>query len=192
MKRGSVEEWIKASEMRGFGHAFEKSYTREVVAASTGHHRVVGVRFETDGKAEEKVEGSKLLVRKEGQTVPLEATLEVKTRVRHRPLGFEDVVSQLWVSQTPKLVRAYYTRGVFEVPEVEEVADKVKRWEEQNQKDLRMLAALVGKIRDVVKEKGGRATVKYESGADKLVFLKLDGKKMLPESLYAKWEGSEH
>ncbi|KAF2244385.1 hypothetical protein BU26DRAFT_523041 [Trematosphaeria pertusa] len=133
--------------------------------------------------------GFKLVIRKEGQAVPLPSTLEVKTRVAHRPLAFEDVVSQLWVSQTPKLVRAYHTKGVFAVPKVEDVAVQVKAWEDQNQKDLRMLAGLIGKIRDIVRESGGRAILKYDANRDKLVFHKLGGKQMLPKGLYAKWEG---
>lgn len=132
---------------------------------------------------------SKLVIRKEGQEVPLSSTLEVKTRVAHRPLAFKDVVSQLWVSQTPKLVRAYHTKGVFAVPKVEDVAVQVKAWEDQNQKDLRTLAGLIGKIRDVVKENGGKAILKYHATGDNLVFHKCGGKQMLPKDLYAKWEG---
>ncbi|KAF1960419.1 hypothetical protein CC80DRAFT_489574 [Byssothecium circinans] len=132
---------------------------------------------------------SKLVIRKEGQAVPLPSTVEVKTRVAHRPLAFEDVVSQLWVSQTPKLVRAYHTKGVFAIPKVEDVAVQVKAWEDQNQKDLRMLAGLIRKIRDIVRESGGRAILKYDANRDNLVFRKLGGKQMLPKGLYAKWEG---
>lgn len=77
--------------------------------------------------------------------------MEIKTRVAHKPFDFGDIVSQLWISQTPKLVRAYHTRGVFTVPKVEDVVAKVKAWENENQKDLRMLASLVDKIRNVVK-----------------------------------------
>lgn len=65
---------------------------------------------------------AKLIIRKEGQVVALQSTLEVKTRVVHRPLAFDDVVAQLWVSQTPNLVRAYHKNGVFAVPEVEDMA----------------------------------------------------------------------
>lgn len=133
-------------------------------------------------------EGSKLTIRKEGRLIPLPSTLEIKTRVAHRPLAFEDVVSQLWVSQTPKLVRAYHTKGVFVDPVVENVTVQIKAWETQNQKDLRKLAGLITKIREVTKENGGKAVLKYEASADKLVFYKQGDKKMLPEDLYLKWE----
>jgi hypothetical protein len=133
---------------------------------------------------------SKLVIQKEGQAVPLSSTLEIKTRVKHKPLALNDVVLQLWVSQTPKLVRAYHFKGVFEAPEVEDVADQVKTWEDQNQKDLRVLAGLIQKIRDIVKDSGGRAILKYDAQRDNLAFHKLGGKQMLPKELYAKWEVS--
>jgi hypothetical protein len=98
---------------------------------------------------------SRLTIREEGRVVPLESTLELKTRVSHKPLQLREVVPQLWVSQTPKLVRAYHTKGTFQVPEVEDVAVQVKRWEEGNQNDLRRLAALISKILKVVKGCGG-------------------------------------
>jgi hypothetical protein len=132
---------------------------------------------------------SKLVIQKEGQAVLLRSTLEVKTRVAHRPLAFEDVVSQLWVSQRPKLVRAYHTKGLFAVPEVEDVAVQVKLWEDQNQKDLRTLAGLIEKIRDIVRESGGRAVLKYNANRDNLAFYKLGGEQMLPKDLYTKWLG---
>ncbi|PSS18279.1 hypothetical protein M430DRAFT_275708, partial [Amorphotheca resinae ATCC 22711] len=106
---------------------------------------------------------SKLTVKEEGQMVPLESILEVKTRVFHNPLKIQDIVPQLWVSQTPKLVRAYHHKGTFQLPEVEDVAAEITKWEEANQRDLRKLAALIKKILKVVKGCDGNAIVKYVS-----------------------------
>ena len=139
--------------------------------------------------------GSKLTVKEEGQLVPLESTLEIKTRVSHKPLEIQEVAPQLWVSQTFKLVRAYHHKGTFQRPEVEDVAALIKTWEERNQKDLRKLAALITKILNVVKGCGGNAAVKYDVKEDKLVISKVDGKRMLPKDLYSKWDDgddSEH
>ena len=130
---------------------------------------------------------SKLEIRKEGRAVPLASTLEIKTRAAHRPLAFEDVVSQLWISQTPKLVRAYHTKGVFEIPKVDDVAADIEAWEKQNQKDLKVLASLIRKIRNVVKECGGRAVLEYDANKDSLSFRRLRGGHMLPEDVYAMW-----
>jgi hypothetical protein len=132
--------------------------------------------------------GSRLTIREEGRVVPLESTIELKTRVSHKPLQLREVVPQLWVSQTPKLVRAYHTKGTFQVPEVEDVAVQVQRWEEGNQNDLRKLAALISKIIEMVKGCGGNAAVKYDDKGDKLVVWKADGETMLPKDLYSKWD----
>jgi hypothetical protein len=135
--------------------------------------------------------GSKLTIKEEGQVVPLESTLEIKTRVFHKPLDIQAIAPQLWISQTPKLVRAYHRKGNFARPEVEDVADLVKEWEKRSQTDLKKLATLINKIRDVVKGCGGSAIVKYDVLKDKLVVCKADGKKMLPEGLYSKWDDTE-
>ncbi|KFY96066.1 hypothetical protein V500_02577 [Pseudogymnoascus sp. VKM F-4518 (FW-2643)] len=132
--------------------------------------------------------GSKLTIKKEGQMISLKSTLELKTRVFHKRIEFHEVAPQLWISQTPKLVRAYHRRGTFPVPEVEDVAADIKTWEEGNQRDLRKLAALISKIIGVVKGCGGNAIVKYDILGDKLVIWKVDRKKMLPNDLYSIWD----
>ena len=131
---------------------------------------------------------TELTIRREGQVIPLELTLEIKTRVFHKRLNTQEIAPQLWVSQTPKLVRAYHNQGTFETPEVEDVAAMIKRWEERNQGDLRKLAALIKKIVNVVRECGGSAVIRYDVVGDKLVVWKVDGKKMLPLDLYSKWD----
>jgi hypothetical protein len=135
--------------------------------------------------------GAVLAVKEEGQVVPLEATLEIKTRVSHKPLEFQEVAPQLWVSQTPKLVRAYHKKGMFQGPEVEDVAAQIEKWEKDNQNDLRKLAALINKILKVVKGGGGNASVKYDDKGDNLVVSKVDRKKVLPKDLYSKWDSAD-
>lgn len=56
---------------------------------------------------------SKLIIKEVGKVVPIESTLELKTRVFHKPICIKEVLPQLWVSQTPNLVRAYHKGGVF-------------------------------------------------------------------------------
>ncbi|KAH6873603.1 hypothetical protein B0T10DRAFT_416376 [Thelonectria olida] len=131
---------------------------------------------------------SKLIVKEEGRMVPLESVLEIKTRTSNKPLQIQEVAPQLWVSQTSKLVRAYHNRGRFQEPIVEDVGAHIKKWEELNQRDLKRLAALIGKIITVVKTAGGNATVRYDGG-NKLVVCKAEKKKMLPNFMYSKWAG---
>ena len=132
--------------------------------------------------------GSKLAIKEEGQVVPLESTLEIKTRVLHKSLEIQEVAPQLWISQTPKLVRAYHQNGTFQRPVVEDVAAIIKSWEERNQNDLRKLAALIRKIITLVKECGNNAVLKYNVEGDKLVVCKVERKEMLPKDLYSKWD----
>ncbi|KAI4253084.1 MAG: hypothetical protein L6R42_007709 [Xanthoria sp. 1 TBL-2021] len=154
----ATHEFVGVHEFKGFGHEFEKSYTTSQISD------------------------------KKGQVIPLGSTLEIKTRVVHKPLEIQEITPQLWISQTPKLVRAYHRKGTFQQPKVEDVAAQVKRWEESNQTDLRKLAALINKILVVVKGCDKMAMVKYDVKKDKLVIWKIEGKKMLPKDLYSKWD----
>lgn len=135
---------------------------------------------------------SRLTIKEEGKVVPLDTTLEIKTRVSHKPLPLEEIIPQLWVSQTPKLVRAYHSKGLFREPKVEDMTADIKEWEEGNQKDLTKLAALMGRILSLVKGYGGNAILKYDEQGDKLIISKTDRKAMLPKCLYSKWESKDN
>jgi hypothetical protein len=132
--------------------------------------------------------GSKLTVKKEGHEVPLTATLEIKTRVNHKLLSIGDVAPQLWISQTPKLVRAYHHHGIFEVPQVEDVRDEVETWESENQAHLKSLAVLIRKIIAFAKQCDGKFVVKYDRSADKIILQEVQRQRMLPEDLYSNWD----
>ena len=135
--------------------------------------------------------GSGLTVKLEGQVIPIEKTLEIKTRIFRKRLDISEVASQLWISQTPKLVRAYHDKGIFLDPKVEDVADQIKGWEGRNQANLTKLAVLIRRFIAVVKDNGGNAIVRYDVQKRKLVVTKFDGRKMLPEDLYSKWSDSK-
>ncbi|KAJ8119620.1 hypothetical protein ONZ43_g3471 [Nemania bipapillata] len=228
----SSTEFIQPGEFRGFGHQFEKVYTRHQINGSTGHHRIVSYRFggmkfivrhETDGyvgdnmtpypsaiedshadglsgvfeslsitskpgSSDSHSASSKLVVRREGVTVPLSHTLEVKTRAIHRHLSIQDIAPQIWLSQTPKLVRAYHQKGTFKEPKVEDVASDIERWQEKDQAKLKTFAALIRKVLDIAKRCDNKATVRYVRDGDKLVISPLRGDKVLPGALYLKWE----
>ncbi|OJJ65844.1 hypothetical protein ASPBRDRAFT_139316 [Aspergillus brasiliensis CBS 101740] len=211
----------------GFGHEFEKAYTRDQVNGSTGHHRIISyffgglrliVRYETDGYIDplsgSAVVGmdqvdlssmiqslslrpskcvpcgtsgqSKLLLRHEGRTVAADSILEIKTRVAHKPISVQEVLPQLWVSQTPNLVRAYHKNGVFAPPKVENVVAEIKRWEESHREDLRRLGSLFKKLIDIVKRSGGKAAARYDRQKDRLEVWTAATVKMLPDDLYSK------
>jgi hypothetical protein len=117
--------------------------------------------------------------------VPIESTLEIKTRVSHRPITVE-VLPQLWISQTPNPVRAYHKNGLFQPPRVENLTPEIRKWEEGHQPDLSTLAMVMKKIIKVVRESGGSATIKYDDQTDKLVIWKAEGKTILPDDLYSR------
>ncbi|OKL57257.1 hypothetical protein UA08_07607 [Talaromyces atroroseus] len=134
---------------------------------------------------------SKLKIKRAGEVVGFNSTLEIKTRVFHKPINMEEVLPQLWVSQTPNLVRAYHKHGLFEPPKVEDVSPKIRRWEEKHQLDLKCLAALIKKIILVMTKTQGNAMIKYDPQVDELVLWQTDGPKMLPDDLYSKFGNVE-
>ncbi|KAF2417675.1 geranylgeranyl pyrophosphate synthetase [Tothia fuscella] len=133
--------------------------------------------------------GSKLTIQKKGRQVPLNSTLEIKTRVHHKPLEFRNIAPQLWISQTPKLVRAYHNRGKFSNPQPEDVTAYIKQWEKDNVNDLNKLAALLQRVVSLVEDCDTRSAVlRFDPSKDKLEITRVDREPMLPSDLYAKWD----
>ena len=132
--------------------------------------------------------GSRLTIREEGRVVLFELTMELKTQVSYKPLQLREVMPQLWVSQTPKLVQAYHTKSKFQIPEIKDIAVQIKRQKEGNQNDLRKLTALISRILQLVKGCDGHAAVKYDDRGDKLIIRKANKDTMLPKDLYFKWD----
>ena len=133
----------------------------------------------------------KLLIKHEGQQIPGDSTLEIKTRTQRRLIEDEEVIPQLWVGQTHKLVRGYHTHGHFEAPEVEDMTALIKLWEVQHQTQLKMLAELLRSIITLAKQLGGKVEVSFEPAEDKLVVTKTEKGAMLPNDLYLKWQNKD-
>lgn len=131
---------------------------------------------------------SNLTIKREGRIVSRESTLEIKTRVFHKPLELTEVAAQLWVSQTPNLVRAHHQRGIFSTPKVEDVTAAVKDWENTHQDAITKLVALINCILRVTRNWGGSSTIRYDPLKDKLLIEKMERRKVLPEDLYSRWE----
>jgi hypothetical protein len=133
---------------------------------------------------------SKLTVRRGGRPVALESTLEIKTRVYHKPLSIADVAPQLWLSQTPRLVRAYHEKGRFRAPVVENVSTDIKRWEEENQGKLGRLVTLL--INIIAKGKPhGHVSIRYDASKDRLNVEQCARKKLFPVDLYERWKDGD-
>ncbi|KAJ0419764.1 hypothetical protein BJY00DRAFT_301970 [Aspergillus carlsbadensis] len=129
---------------------------------------------------------SKLVIKEEGKQVPIQSTLEIKTRASRNPIRIHEVLPQLWVLQTPNLVRAYHNGGLFGPPEVEDVTREIAKWEEDHGNDLMGLAMLIKEIIRVVRDNGGNAVVKHDGRSNSLEVRTRDGERMLPLDLYSK------
>ncbi|GAB0132795.1 hypothetical protein EsDP_00001221 [Epichloe bromicola] len=170
---------------------FVKSRSEEV-DANEGRSDLMGslclsARTPEDTCLVTKSKATKLTVLEKGSLVPLESTLEIKTRAAWRPLEFDQVAAQIWVSQTPKLVRAHHNRGHFQSPRVEDVKADIDDWERASQESLRALGALIELITAVMKGCGGRALLQYDTATDSLVISEVEAGGLLPGDLYSKW-----
>jgi hypothetical protein len=126
-----------------------------------------------------------------GQAVEMSSTLEIKTRVAHRKLDMTEVSSQLWISQTPKLVIAYHQNGIFNNIQVRDMTDELCAWEKAKERDLCRLNWLLKKIIEVVKNSADRKAVVVYKGGVTLKIVSGTGQRALPDDLYARWEKSE-
>lgn len=133
------------------------------------------------------VSGSGLTIKTAGREISLDSTLVIKTRVAHKPLSMDEVAPQLWVSQTPKLVRAYHTSGVFEPPTVEDATNLVSSWEKRHQETMSALGVLMKKIVNAARS-NGQVTIRYQPAEDTLIATRGNDLKMLPDDLYHRWE----
>ncbi|KAM3543890.1 hypothetical protein ARSEF1564_003227 [Beauveria bassiana] len=211
-----THEFVGPGSYRGHGHEFEKAYTVNRVDGSTGYHRVISYQFcdlkflvchETDAYIDEtsdfcegtmedlatpltaytSINDSKLRIAKGGKMVPLHTVLEIKTRTMRKPLAIGDVAPQLWISQTPNLVRAHHRYGEFDKAQTENVAAQIQEWENENQPALERLGWLIKEITAIAKDCGGQAKVEYDPQGDRMVVSADCGKRMLPADLYSKW-----
>lgn len=209
---------------RGYGHNFEKTFTKKE-RGSSSHHRIVGyefgginriVRYETDGHVDaegptelvdslsDSLKGLSIsrpgsvandsvatVVETGGRIVNGSSILEIKTRASHRRLDMAEVLSQLWISQTPKLVVGYHRNGCFNDVQLQDMTNEIRQWERNNHRDLCRLACLLTDIIAAVKQsRDQRAVVKYDGGA-KLKIVLGDRKPASPDDLYAKWGKGE-
>ncbi|RMZ38805.1 hypothetical protein CA14_003141 [Aspergillus flavus] len=194
--------FIGPHEFRGYGHEFEKAFTTTQVSASTGHYRIISynlgdlkfiVRYETDAYVDElsgvqsrnvELENGSLLSMMKTMSL---SQLESRSRLpAESKLVMKEEGKQLWVSQTPNLVRAYHKGGLFEPPEVEAVTREITKWEEDHASDLRGLVILIKEIIRVARENDGNAVIKYDGRSDNLEVWRRNGSKMLPDDLYSK------
>ncbi|KAK6840247.1 hypothetical protein PG987_006113 [Apiospora arundinis] len=135
------------------------------------------------------------IVRPLGQEPPMlqEMAAEIKTTSKLRSLGKN--LPQLWFGRTPWLIVGRHTQGTFEELRVTNAAATFGDWESRNQENLRMLVAVLGQLREAVKDNGGKQCVAlYEKNMRPpviRVFPSTVAKKAVPEDLRGKLWNSE-
>lgn len=134
----------------------------------------------------EKTSSGLTVVRLEGRAdVPLDSTLEIKTRAASKVLDMEDVLPQLWVSQTPRLAVGYYAMGgVFANVKVQDMTDKIAFWEAASRGELEKLASLLRNVISTVRKSGAGQAVVECTGGSSLQVVSGHGKPALPDKLY--------
>ncbi|KAK1775306.1 hypothetical protein QBC45DRAFT_422619 [Copromyces sp. CBS 386.78] len=103
--------------------------------------------------------------------VPQSHVFDLKTRsIRAR--GVKDTLSEelprLWISQIPRFILAYHTRGLFrtEDMEIKDVREDVKRWEKEQKEALGKLVGVLKWIREVIDDiEGGKMEVVHREEA---------------------------
>ncbi|KAM3463918.1 hypothetical protein NHJ6243_002880 [Beauveria neobassiana] len=194
-----THEILGPGSYRGHGHEFEKAYTfcdlKFIVCHETDAY-IDETNDSCEGTMENlatpltaytSINDSKLRIAKGGKMVPLHTVLEIKTRTMRKPLAIRDVAPQLWISQTPNLVRAHHRYGEFDKAQTENVAAQIQEWENENQPALEKLGWLIKQTTAIAKDCGGQAKVEYDPQGDRLVVSADCGKRMLPADLYSKW-----
>ena len=84
-----------------------------------------------------------------GAPVKQSRVFDLKTRAawkKEKEDTLETEMGRLWVSQIPRFVMAYHTKGVFEDIEIIDAGAVVKKWEKAHAGDLACLAALLRRI----------------------------------------------
>lgn len=132
---------------------------------------------------------SKLRVMMDRQHVKHESTLRIKLHEAHRNVRFSKLAPLQWVSQTHKLVCARHRNARVNPPVIENVMLRIRSWEKNQQRDLKILGGLLNEIHRVVKElMGGRAVARYCPRKDVLKIRRMEEGNMLPDDLYSKWD----
>ncbi|KAH0425477.1 hypothetical protein CcaCcLH18_10936 [Colletotrichum camelliae] len=142
-------------------------------------------------KARDPTNSRITVVTKGNQPTDVELILEIKTRAASRKLAMEDVLPQLWLSQTPLLVVAYHHQNYFQDVKVHDMRQEVRDWEATNWTILRKLACLISLIRQVVEKNDNRRAVVRYIGGPAVQLISDVQSRALPEDLYSLWDNWE-
>ncbi|KAI9662214.1 MAG: hypothetical protein M1821_008380 [Bathelium mastoideum] len=172
--------------VRGYGHTMPEAYTTlpASFAGSISNQRVIGYRLGALNCALEDIlssanlakdvrtggddVGSDLTVKRAGISIPQRATFELKTRSfrRREEDFFTEFAARLWLTQTPNFMVAFHKYGVFDDIRRNDVRDRVRGWEGENQDVLRRFGRLLQWVVEQarVEEDGMMELWRHEAG----------------------------
>lgn len=98
-----------------------------------------------------------------GRLIDNSTILELKSRSRTGNLKMEEIIPQMWISQTYHLFIGRHEEGLVEVePERLDMKDYFPAWESKEQDHLSLLVGLITEIKEVVKKaKDGKCMLVY-------------------------------
>ncbi|KAJ1333092.1 RAT1-interacting protein [Microdochium nivale] len=98
-------------------------------------------------------------IRSPGQKAPMAQEMAAELKTASKPKALGKSMPQLWFGRTPWLIVGHHAQGTFTECQITNVASKFPDWEDKNQADLRMLAAVLGQLREAIQGNGGKHCV---------------------------------
>jgi hypothetical protein len=135
----------------------------------------------------------KLRIERKGRHIPQAAVYDLKTRSIKKKdvdtLGEE--MARLWIAQIPNFILAYHKFGKFEDVRVQDVSEKVKQWEKDQQPALVKFANLLQMIVSFARSsESGRFEIEHGEGGKRLNLREQGGvvNSVLPSALTEEWD----
>lgn len=124
-----------------------------------------------------------------GRIIPQKAVFDLKTRSFTRKIDMADVLPRLWVSQTPNFLIGYHKAGLFDEILVQDMHQRIKDWEQENDNALRQLAAVIRRIIEIARTSKGQGLEVSRLGNGPLLIRELLDTTwhVLPTDLCKKW-----
>lgn len=126
-----------------------------------------------------------------GRKIPQKAVFDLKTRADLRKIDMADILPRLWVNQTPNFIIGYHKFGLFHDIQVQAVYEEIQEWQENNQKPLNSLSAVVHRIIQLAQSCKGHGLEVSRIGSGELMVRKLldSDWHALPSDLSRRWAG---
>jgi len=132
-----------------------------------------------------------LEVENAGIKVPQAAVFDLKTRSSYKK-GI-DILSEelprLWITQISNFIVAYHDRGIFNDIRIEDTSAKIKKWESENQQELKKLDLVLQRIFSIAKQReDGKLEIRW-NGEDDLEMREQDSEEhdVLSQRLKHRW-----